>query len=530
MKTTHLAIIAIVIISLAIVSFSSKPAYAVGCAVWGYGIGEGGATPFYNPQPHLVKGRNLDVGITILHDLFNYDYNGTTRSISFRLCDTNGDKNMSDTIYKITVTKEDGHKTVLNNVFYSGIGLLQLQIQNYSTTEIMPYVRQDPNHDNAFVADSNGTVYMKNPFLWEPGVYDLTVRILGFGTSNVFYQNGEPVFNYTADVPDTVWEEIQHGNSTYRIKVLSTQKIESFNYDADTMRLYWSVRVPQEQILNKTHQVFSDVEIPRSFHEFSESPFLNATINDASVRSSPMSASIPQSEMMVNLYSPLSLLSDIAKNANMTDAAVTFSLAPLLKSSTRLDLNHGVYALVTWSPSPPVANASETLHVKFLTASGAPLKNAVYDVYLSNRHGINFEHYDVRVAKDGTDSAEFLFPQDDIYKLYIHVRGVSNSSAPHSIDNALDGDAYGYVVVGPEFDTIATNTMTQHNMTFPYQRDLVTPLRQVKMGIQPQDVTCDWSGFQLVLKSEDGSPACASPHTAKILTERGWGYIPLRLR
>ncbi|MDH2906777.1 MAG: hypothetical protein PXX83_01635 [Candidatus Nitrosotalea sp.] len=76
----------------------------------------------------------------------------------------------------------------------------------------------------------------------------------------------------------------------------------------------------------------------------------------------------------------------------------------------------------------------------------------------------------------------------------------------------------------------STNSITQHNAAQPFPRNLVTPLKQLQMGIQAQNVICDWSGFELILKSEDGSPACVSSQTAQILMERGWGHFPLRLR
>ncbi|MGH2611759.1 MAG: hypothetical protein ACRDFB_01765, partial [Rhabdochlamydiaceae bacterium] len=48
------------------------------------------------------------------------------------------------------------------------------------------------------------------------------------------------------------------------------------------------------------------------------------------------------------------------------------------------------------------------------------------------------------------------------------------------------------------------------------------PLQQLKDGTAPMDVTC-LQGLQLVIKSEDGTPACVKPDTAQELIERGWG-------
>lgn len=49
-----------------------------------------------------------------------------------------------------------------------------------------------------------------------------------------------------------------------------------------------------------------------------------------------------------------------------------------------------------------------------------------------------------------------------------------------------------------------------------------SPLQQIKAGVSAQNVKCGVN-FSLVIKSEDGSPACVKPDTAQILVERGWG-------
>lgn len=50
---------------------------------------------------------------------------------------------------------------------------------------------------------------------------------------------------------------------------------------------------------------------------------------------------------------------------------------------------------------------------------------------------------------------------------------------------------------------------------------VLSPLKQFKSGIKAQDVKCD-QDLQLVIKSEDGSPACVKIETGKILVKRGW--------
>lgn len=53
---------------------------------------------------------------------------------------------------------------------------------------------------------------------------------------------------------------------------------------------------------------------------------------------------------------------------------------------------------------------------------------------------------------------------------------------------------------------------------------ILSPLQQVNSGTSPQNVKCTL-GLVLVLKTEDGSPACVRQSTAYVLITRGWGKL-----
>ncbi|MCH8860625.1 MAG: PQQ-dependent sugar dehydrogenase [Thaumarchaeota archaeon] len=53
----------------------------------------------------------------------------------------------------------------------------------------------------------------------------------------------------------------------------------------------------------------------------------------------------------------------------------------------------------------------------------------------------------------------------------------------------------------------------------------MSPLKQIQSGILPYDVACR-SGFELILKSSTGNPACVLPSTASKLVSTGWGVWP----
>jgi len=57
------------------------------------------------------------------------------------------------------------------------------------------------------------------------------------------------------------------------------------------------------------------------------------------------------------------------------------------------------------------------------------------------------------------------------------------------------------------------------------EEDLLSPLKQFNLGIAPLDVKCR-TGFELLLKSTTGTPACVTPSSADKLVSKGWGVTP----
>ncbi|MDC8451326.1 MAG: hypothetical protein LV477_00290 [Candidatus Nitrosotalea sp.] len=55
---------------------------------------------------------------------------------------------------------------------------------------------------------------------------------------------------------------------------------------------------------------------------------------------------------------------------------------------------------------------------------------------------------------------------------------------------------------------------------------ITSPLKQFKSGIAAKDVKCK-EGLQIIMKNENGQPACVTAHTFDELITRGWGIIPL---
>ncbi len=68
-------------------------------------------------------------------------------------------------------------------------------------------------------------------------------------------------------------------------------------------------------------------------------------------------------------------------------------------------------------------------------------------------------------------------------------------------------------------DGMMKNGTMQDNMGM--MKRAMPPVQQMKMGIAPQDITCN-EGLDLIFKSHNGKPICVKPFTASVLMERGW--------
>jgi hypothetical protein len=72
---------------------------------------------------------------------------------------------------------------------------------------------------------------------------------------------------------------------------------------------------------------------------------------------------------------------------------------------------------------------------------------------------------------------------------------------------------------------MSENMNTNGNESMTNIQKVLSPLQQFKSGTPAKNVQCD-QGFTLIVKAEDGSPACVTSQIAQALTARGWGTTP----
>ena len=105
-----------------------------------------------------------------------------------------------------------------------------------------------------------------------------------------------------------------------------------------------------------------------------------------------------------------------------------------------------------------------------------------------------------------------------------------NSTDTSMISNPMDNSTDMQNLSPVDNNTVSTDNMTMpKNNTPPISiptppsnsANTLPPLEQVKSGVHAKDIQCK-QGFTLIIKAEDGSPACVHPQIAQILIQRGW--------
>lgn len=104
-------------------------------------------------------------------------------------------------------------------------------------------------------------------------------------------------------------------------------------------------------------------------------------------------------------------------------------------------------------------------------------------------------------------------------KTLVHVTEINTSLFTRTLQIGLENGTKEIWIYGTK--TGIQGTSQGGNMTLSSSNVLLLPLQQLRSGISSQDVKCRY-GFALVIKSEDGSPACIHPDDVTKFVQRGW--------
>lgn len=75
---------------------------------------------------------------------------------------------------------------------------------------------------------------------------------------------------------------------------------------------------------------------------------------------------------------------------------------------------------------------------------------------------------------------------------------------------------------GTGLTILVSNVTSSEQIGKPWILGISSPLQQFRSGVNAQDIKCQPNYFRLIIKTENGCPACVKPDTSTILIQRGW--------
>lgn len=119
-----------------------------------------------------------------------------------------------------------------------------------------------------------------------------------------------------------------------------------------------------------------------------------------------------------------------------------------ITSSDLISDTGGIYAAVSWSPTPLLPSSNSTVRINFTDAfSGGPLNaDVIYDLVILDDNGTQVAKKEALLAENSTDTQSLSFPAGGRYQLELYVNGLllEDQDTP---DLTRNGVARGYVIV-----------------------------------------------------------------------------------
>lgn len=261
----------------------------------------------------------------------------------------------------------------------------------------------------------------------------------------------------------------------------------------------WLKFVPQQLIIGPTpstvNMILSGQEEPFLINPHDTRAMMIQAVSDNSIATSYLPMIKIQNLTVINSPAPIQLEGEISPNSNGTNMN-TYGVVydPDDPSKSKLHVSLSVLGLENGTKIIPLPS---WLQVKIQTPS--------FDLNATKPYYFVIQATNLS-APEGTHTVainETIGGQEFVGHLKI------------SVFNTV------YMGIGPA-SVSSGPPIPQDNGTSNDLKTIPPPIKQFKSGIAAKDVRCK-EGFGLILKNEDGSPACVTPQTLQTLVERGWG-------
>ncbi|MEX2060415.1 MAG: peptidase, partial [Nitrosopumilaceae archaeon] len=373
--------------------------------------------------------------------------------LQLRLFDANNNQTIQHTSFFITVTKNN--ELLMRDLFHTHSGLVTIKIEPTNTPgKWQTFGDQEPFQGGW--TSTNDQLSVKAPILLEGGLYHFEIEIFGIDNDrNIFVPENAPRFDSYLSVGDIYHNTIIYQTKPYDTTIISYyDQINDFKFDESKKIISYSMPFDWDISRLEGQNIFvhEEIQIPKSFKEFTDSTTFNAKVNGVPLVGR-MLAIDPYSKEDILILHLLINKNDILEMSKMISPDINtmdFTLSPGnvdAQTSTEILTDFGGFrAELGWSLTDLKANTKTNLKVTFFDAfSGQKVAGDVkYDLKILDKNGdAAFSEIDLD-AIGAIDSQSINFASNGVYTLEIDIKSITINE---KTDSSRLGIARGYVVI-----------------------------------------------------------------------------------
>jgi hypothetical protein len=393
--------------------------------------------------------------------------NTQDRFIEVRLIDYDTEETVRNVSYLIVLAK-DNHQ-LIKDLFSSEIGPLRIKVEPHSNySKITNFI----SHKDGIWHSQSGNITIQGPILLEPGLYHLSIGVIGLAGVNHSINNTSietvindktiPKFDTWLSIADQINQQLVYNGTNYNVTVTSYYDIlKNIKFIPKDRTFTWEIPFDWNisRIINQSIIVHQEIKIPRYFSNDGRFFGYNATVNNLplggrSVAIDPFSSkNYTTVHLLVNKQEILEFVKQHKIDTSDKVMLFTVSSSPRRILDSLKDLvtdNGGIYISLTWVPKMLEPNSPSTMYLKFLNAQdNSPLSaDITYGIKITDERGDSVIERDGQTALfNQSGSQEIMLPRKGTYGIQINVEGLSPLSTD-SLEISRNGIARGYMAVG----------------------------------------------------------------------------------
>lgn len=382
--------------------------------------------------------------------------------LQLRLFDANNNQTIQHTSYFITVKKNN--ELLMRDLFHSHSGLITIKIQPTNTPgKWQVFGDQEPFQGGW--TSTNDQVSVKAPILLEGGLYHFAIEIFGIDNDrNIFIPSEAPKFDSYLSVGDIYHQKISYQTKSYDTTIISYyDEVNNFKFDESKKLISFSMPFNWDtsRIENQNIFVHEEIQIPKSFKEFTDTSTFTAKINGIPLVGRMLAVDPYSKEDALILHYLINKndILEMAKKVSSDKKTMDFTLSPgnadATTSTEILTDFGGIRAQLEWSPANLKTNSKTDLAVTFFDAfSGQKVAGDVkYDLKILDKNGnAAFSKTDLN-AINAVNTQSVNFESNGIYNLEIDIKSITING---KTDTSRPGIARGYVVIPSTITSVSS--------------------------------------------------------------------------